>query len=199
MGADYLSEELELRFEKLQHRPDLRLHALLYQWGARQFSSGLVMDLGSEVGIGIQLMRDANPELEYIGCDINRTSLTATNGLRIPKLKRQLQADGTSLPLGSNTLTGICMVNLLHLTDDPGAILSEASRVLKPGGKTLLSIPLRQLPARWDSQSLVTTFDRLIGQRFSDFHTPERFAGDWLSFSKEDILGAGIYLRICFK
>ena len=63
----------------------------------------------------------------------------------------------TCLPFASNSLDLVCAFDIIeHVADDDGA-LSEVSRIAKPGGILLLSMPLH--PARW------TSFDDFVGHK----------------------------------
>jgi len=47
-------------------------------------------------------------------------------------------ADALSLDFADNTFDAVIIANLLHLLDDPARALSEAHRVLQPGGKLVV-------------------------------------------------------------
>ena len=68
------------------------------------------------------------------------------------------QADGLALPFADSSFDAILIVHVLHLVDDPGRVLVEVQRVLRPGGMVLDgcdSYRVRQqdpLVAAWQSQ-----------------------------------------------
>ena len=81
-------------------------------------------------------------------------------------------ADALSLDFPDNTFDTVVMANLLHLLDDPARALSEAKRVLRPGG-TLVA------PTFAHGQHLLANVvSRLLG--LSGFPVVTRFRGQQL-------------------
>jgi SAM-dependent methyltransferase len=62
---------------------------------------------------------------------------------------RFLHAAATNLPLESASIDVVCVSGLLHATDDPGRVIDEVYRVLKPGGKVLAVTPARRNVDYW--------------------------------------------------
>lgn len=63
----------------------------------------------------------------------------------------------TSLPFAGSSFDLVCALDIIeHVNDDDGA-LSEVSRIAKPGGTLLISVPLH--PALW------TSFDDFVGHK----------------------------------
>jgi SAM-dependent methyltransferase len=56
---------------------------------------------------------------------------------------RFLHARPNNLPLESNTIDVVCMSNVEQEMTDPGPVVEEVYRVLKPGGKVLAVVPAR--------------------------------------------------------
>jgi SAM-dependent methyltransferase len=56
---------------------------------------------------------------------------------------RFLHADAVSLPLENASIDVVCVSGLLHEAAEPGAVVTEIYRVLKPGGKVLAVTPAR--------------------------------------------------------
>lgn len=63
----------------------------------------------------------------------------------------------TSLPFGEAKFDLVCALDVIEHVDDDDDALAELSRVTRPGGIVLISIPLH--PSRW------TAFDELVGHR----------------------------------
>jgi SAM-dependent methyltransferase len=62
---------------------------------------------------------------------------------------RFLHAAAASLPLENASIDVVCVSGLLHVTDEPGRVLDEVYRVLKPGGKVLAVTPARRNVEYW--------------------------------------------------
>lgn len=67
---------------------------------------------------------------EVIAVDIN------------PKLKTVKKADITNLPFKERTFDGVLSTEVLEYVKEPRKAISEIHRVLKKGGKALISVPL---------------------------------------------------------
>ncbi len=63
----------------------------------------------------------------------------------------------TALPFADAAFDLVCAFDIIEHVDDGDAALGEVSRVARPGGVILLSLPLH--PARWSA------FDELVGHR----------------------------------
>jgi ubiquinone/menaquinone biosynthesis C-methylase UbiE len=54
---------------------------------------------------------------------------------------RFVHAPAAALPLDAASIDVVCLTDLLQTADDPGAVVAEVFRVLKPGGKVLAVVP----------------------------------------------------------
>lgn len=83
-----------------------------------------VLDLGCGDGqVAVTLMR-RRPDLAVEGVDVLRRPVT-----HIPVTLY----DGVSLPFADGSFDYVTIVDVLHHTDDPGAVLAEAARVARRG------------------------------------------------------------------
>jgi SAM-dependent methyltransferase len=131
------------------------------------FSPGArLLDLGCGPGASLGLLR----ELGYrtMGLDASPARLREAHTFA-PCVRARLER----IPLASGSLDGILCECVLSLTRNPAAALAECARVLRPGGKLLLSdlvAPACAEPER-DSpqgpQALPALLALLAGQRFS--------------------------------
>ena len=197
--ADYRVPELVPYWDEIKQRPDLLMHASIYQWAAQKFKSGWVMDMGSEMGIGVALMESVNGEIEVIACDINLASLKASIERSDGNANKRIQADGAFLPMRSNTFSGLCLVNILHLVEDLGKILAESNRVLRTGGNMVLCVPTRQLPTRWNIKTLTENIENLAGELFSELFVPGHLSNEWTGSVWDVGLDADLYIAKCIK
>jgi SAM-dependent methyltransferase len=86
--------------------------------------TGSVLDLGcgdGQVGLGLTRLR---PELAVTGVDVLLRPVT-----HIPVTLY----DGATLPFADDSHDYVCIVDVLHHTDDPAAVLAEAGRVARRG------------------------------------------------------------------
>jgi SAM-dependent methyltransferase len=158
---------------EIRQRPNLLMHASVYQWAAKQFEPGWVLDLGCEAGIGLRLLASANEGLDVFGCDIDAITLRAWTPWANGDGASRIRADGASLPVGSSTLSGLCLVNVVHLVQDPGPVLEEGQRVLRSGGRMVVSVPTRKLPIRWDIAALAVHLEALAERCFREVTLPD--------------------------
>lgn len=85
---------------------------------------GRILDLGCGDGqVAVALMQ-RRPELSVEGVDVLVRPVT-----HIPVTRY----DGVTLPFGDGTFDHVTIVDVLHHTDDPGAVLAEAARVARSG------------------------------------------------------------------
>lgn len=104
-----------------------------------QLSSGsMVLELGCGAGQFIRTIQKIRPDVSCYGCDISATAIelakkTADNV--------QYAVNGTTLPYADNSLDAVLIFDVLEHVEDPGAILAEIRRVLKPGGVFYAFVP----------------------------------------------------------
>ena len=128
-------------WQVLHSSPELALHATLYTWAAGQFAPGRILDLGCEFGFGDLLMEIANPHLQLTALDAELDNLRKACELAPAQAARVVCAQASALPFASGSFSGVCLINLLHLVDDPLRTLHEVQRVLSPGGLAVMSLP----------------------------------------------------------
>ena len=197
--ADCRGPEVVPYWDKIQQRPDLMMHASIYLWAAKKFQPGWVMDLGSEIGIGVALMESVNGDIELLACDIDLVSLKASTDRNNGNAYKRIQADGAFLPMGMNTFSGLCLVNVLHLVEDPGKILAESYRVLRPGGHMVFCIPTYQLPIRWTIKTLTEKLEKLAAHLFTELVLPGHLSNELTGQIWDVGLDADLYIAACIK
>jgi SAM-dependent methyltransferase len=125
-------------------------------WANLHRLSGTVLD----VGCGFKPYRGpvlASPSRaqRYVGLDL------WCNAYGLP----DLAWDGRSIPLSDGSVDGVLLTEVLEHCTDPGSVLSECRRVLRPGGIVFVTIPflwpLHEVPR--DEQRLTPfALDRLL-------------------------------------
>lgn len=98
-----------------------------------------IVDLGTGTGRVLQLL--APRARKAVGIDRSREMLAVAranlekSGLNGAHVR---QADVAELPLGNASADLVTIHQVLHYLDDPAHALTEASRILKPGGRLLI-------------------------------------------------------------
>lgn len=87
---------------------------------ARLPSNATVLDIGSGDGSIAYAILERRPDLSITGVDVLLRRAT-----RIPVI----EYDGSTLPFLDDCFDAVCLIDVLHHSDDPQRLLSEASRV----------------------------------------------------------------------
>lgn len=129
---------------------------------------GRVLDLGCGDGqVAVALMR-RRPELTIEGVDVLIRPVT-----HIPVTRY----DGAILPFGDGSFDHVTIVDVLHHTDDPAAVLAEAARVA--AGSVVIKDHLRE---GWLAGPVLRVMD-WVGNRGHDVRLPYNYldARQWES------------------
>ena len=95
---------------------------------AHAVPGGVVVDVGC--GLGADLARLADAGMRPIGIDRSAAFLAAAAGRGLPIA----QADAGTLPIRGASVDGVRIERTLEHVVNPGAVLDEVARVLRPGG-----------------------------------------------------------------
>jgi SAM-dependent methyltransferase len=161
----------------------LALHATIYTWAAGQTPPGRVLDLGCEYGFGSLLITETNPELQVLGVDLDLTAIQYSRNIPFKERIPRVNADAFKLPIATDSLSGVYLVNLLHLVKEPGSVLLEVRRALKAGGVAIMSIP-RGDPGETGLSSFrfIQDLELEINALFSQVMYPQEIYGQIPSF-----------------
>jgi SAM-dependent methyltransferase len=148
--------------------------------------SGLAGRRILEVGCGEGMMFDGT-QTTPVQMDVSMTRVARAIG----KSRYLLCADGYQLPFASGSFDVVLLIAVLEHTREPWRLLTEARRVLTPGGRAIMVVPndvtmsagrlvLRKFPIRYPDHLTFTT-PRRIRRWLSDgfriteaFHLPFR-------------------------
>lgn len=113
-------------------------------------NSQRVLDVGCGRGFYLKGLSCLWMDLRLYGIDSNSQYLKTAKHFIGEKSTQLIKADATRLPFKNNFFDRIIASEILeHLKDDQKAI-AEIDRVLKPGGKAIITVPNRNYPPFWD-------------------------------------------------
>jgi arsenite methyltransferase len=112
---------------------------------------GIALDVGSGPGsVTASLAEAAGPDGLALGVDISEPMLARAVRAEAGPQVGFLRADAQRLPLRDQTVDAVVSIAVLQLIPDPFAALSEISRVLRPGGRLAVMVPIvRGAPELW--------------------------------------------------
>jgi SAM-dependent methyltransferase len=112
---------------------------------------GIALDVGCGPGsVTPSLAQAAGPDGLALGVDISEPMLTRAVRAKAGPQVGFLRADAQRLPLRDQTVDAVVSIAALQLIPDPTAALSEIARVLRPGGRLAVMVPIvRSLPLLW--------------------------------------------------
>ena len=94
-------------------------------------ASPLVLEVGAGTGHWLQVLRDSTPS-RTVGLDLSEAMLNVARAAH-PE-QPLVRARGEALPVANGCFDAVICINAVHHFANPEAFISEARRVLKPGG-----------------------------------------------------------------
>jgi SAM-dependent methyltransferase len=120
---------------------------------------GVVLDVGCADMTARQLVIQAGAD--YIGLDYPRTALNLYD------TRPDVFGDAHCLPMRSESVDGVLLLNVLEHVRDADTVMNEAARILRPGGICFIEVPflypLHDRPfdfRRWTGNGLAQTAER---------------------------------------
>jgi SAM-dependent methyltransferase len=112
-------------------------------------AGGDLLDLGC--GSGELARQLAAAGYQVTGCDIAPQMLSRAAAAHAGPAVRwmTLEAGWRRLPFPAASLDAVIAASVLEYVPDPGAVLRECARVLRPGGIMLCTVPNLAHPVRW--------------------------------------------------
>jgi SAM-dependent methyltransferase len=140
-----------------------RLLSYVGRWGrARRWlpdDARTVADVGCASGYGTAaLIGTGRPPRRVVG--VERDAFHLGEAARLYPWLTVVEGDATALPFDDGSLDAVVMLDVLEHVPEPRAALTEARRVLRPGGVILLSVPHRGLLAPLDSLNVYPALQR---------------------------------------
>jgi SAM-dependent methyltransferase len=128
--------------ERLANDPTSELwgeHRSRYRFAAQFVANQRVLDVASGAGFGLQMLKQAGAC--PVGVDYDAGALA---DVRCVEHAAQLvHADATRLPFHPNSIDVVVSFETIEHVPDAEALVTEIRRVLKPGGRLVLSTPNR--------------------------------------------------------
>jgi SAM-dependent methyltransferase len=94
---------------------------------------GRLLELGCGTGAELDQIRRRRPDVELVGVELSPTHVAAARR-RVGGFAGVLRADATRLPLPDRSVDQAITIWVLEHVPDPGAVVAEALRVLRPSG-----------------------------------------------------------------
>ena len=111
-----------------------------------------IVDLGCGPGLFLRDISERHQSSRLYGFDVSPAMIEHGRGLRYrgaPPTLAVHDVENESLPLDTGSADLVSMTGVLHVLDDPFAVLAEVQRVLRPGGLFLLDDWVRMPLSRY--------------------------------------------------
>lgn len=169
MRTDLRKQEINVQDHVAQHYEDMRyrfLHSRRYHlwWTAEMLKgtkdTGLWLDLGCGTGWNLSVLQLLGHKRKAIGIDLSDGMLRFARAKNL----KVIRGDAQQLPFRDASFDGVLAKGVLHHLPDVEKAVAEITRVLKPGGMTIMVDP---------NPSLLRKFQLLLKNReehFSHLH-----------------------------
>jgi SAM-dependent methyltransferase len=181
------SEGLEELHEESSHTHFIEVwtrRAMLARLGSLP-TAPTVIDIGCSTGYLLADLHEAIPDATLIGVDLVASGLRKAHDHTPHALL--LHADARALPLESLSMDAAVSANLLEHVREDEQVLAEIFRVLRPGGRAVVVVPVN--PRSYDC------YDRLLGheRRYAHGELARKARGAGLAVLQDIYLGAPLF------
>lgn len=115
------------------------------QGEARRTAEGRPLGAVVDIGCGTGLLAQRFKALGWEVTGVDASPAMLRRALRCGRVSTARRAEADSTGLGSACAECVLVSNVLHLVDSPDAVLSEAARLVRPGGALLAAWPANDL------------------------------------------------------
>ena len=137
---DLLAEELDMA---LKRRAKRVVEELDLEKGDK------ILEAGCGPGYYLNLLARLGAKYQLYGVDIDEKALAIAK--KIPNTKSVLKADLTrKLPFSTNFFDKVILSEVVEHIPNEKKALKEIYRVLRPGGKVVVTVPNKNYPLMWD-------------------------------------------------
>lgn len=116
------------------------IHEHRYRW-ASNFAQGIVLDVACGIGYGSGILRAGGKVKKYLGIDFSDEALGCARRKFTGPGVSFFRGDAQCLALPTTSVDTIVSLETIEHLPEPKKALSEFSRVLKPGGVLIGSVP----------------------------------------------------------
>lgn len=164
-------------------------HLGRYEWACTLIGGCRVIDAACGTGYGAQMMAQRGA-VRVDGFDVSAEAVRqARSSYPETDILRFAVADVTRLPVPDDSYDAyVCFETIEHVGDDH-ALLTEAARVLRPGGKLICSTPNRDLLDPGTS---------IDDRPFNPFHVREYTPGEFDSLLREHFQTVSRFGQTCY-
>ncbi len=136
----------------LNHEADyaFRLRAKIILSQVLKFGPKKILDLGCGRGFYCQAISRLAPEAVVTAVDINNRYLKEAQKNMAGRKIKFVKASAVNLPFRDNSFDLIIASELLEHIKNDQAVIGEIYRLLKTGGKAVISVPSKNYPFFWD-------------------------------------------------
>jgi ubiquinone/menaquinone biosynthesis C-methylase UbiE len=127
----------------LLHETTIKKRALFIQDKLKFNKNQLILDIGIGFGIYTNYLLNISPN--YIGLDVDRNSLKKTLNT-CDRTIDCIQMSAEKIGFKENTFDAILLIEVLEHIPDNKKALCEINRILKPGGRLILTAPNKLFP-----------------------------------------------------
>jgi ubiquinone/menaquinone biosynthesis C-methylase UbiE len=144
-----------------------------------------IIDVGCSTGYLLEDLRRAIPGASLIGVDLVAAGLRKAHE-NVPEAIL-LQADACALPLQDASVDAVLSANLLEHVPEDGRALAEVFRILRPGRRAVIVVPVG--PGNYDY------YDRFLGheRRYANGELARKAAAVGFEILEDIHLGAPLY------
>lgn len=157
------------------HRHGLQLYKELVKYGGGFLVSGKssILEVGCGKGAGAEFLINKFKPMKYTGIDFSEVAIAfCKEKFRNNKQAEFICADALKIPLDNHSVDIVINVESSHIYRDFDQFLKEVNRILKPGGKFLITdyrvirnIPIRDLERKLTGNGFLIAGKRLISRQ----------------------------------